>query len=285
MNSVENKLFSGRKLVIATKHDKEKVIAPLFEDAFGVLCFIPENFDTDLLGTFTGEVERKDDPVTTLRNKCLNAMEIASCDLGIASEGSFGSHPSIFFVPSGDELLIFIDKENNLEIIARELSTNTNFNGAEIKTEKQLHEFAANANFPSHSLILRKAKKDFTEIVKGITNWQTLTQTFKQFIEKFGVVYAETDMRALYNPTRMKVIEIAARKLVEKIKLQCPQCNTPGFGITDARIGLPCGLCGFPTRSVISFVYECKKCGFIKEEILPDNKTVEDPMYCDICNP
>ena len=211
-------MFKGRKLVIATKHDKEKVIGPLIEAAVGVHCFIPENFDTDLLGTFTGEVERKDDPLTTLRNKCLKALELTGCNLGIASEGSFGPHPSIFFVPADDELLIFIDKKNNLEIIVRELSTKTNFNGGEIKTEKQLHEFATNANFPSHGLILRKAKDDFSEIVKGITSWQKLTDTFEIFIGKVGVAYAETDMRALYNPTRMGIIETAAKKLVQKIK-------------------------------------------------------------------
>ena len=278
-------MFKGRKLVIATKHNKEKVIGPLIEAALSVHCFIPKNFDTDLLGTFTGEVERNDDPVTTLRNKCLSAMEVTGCDLGIASEGSFGPHPSIFFVSADDELLIFIDKKNNLEIIVRELSIKTNFNGAEIKTENQLHEFATTANFPSHGLILRKAKDDFSEIIKGFTNWQTLTETFKIFIEKFGIAYAETDMRALYNPTRMEVIETTAKKLVEKIKSQCPVCHTSGFGITEVKNGLPCSLCGFPTRSALSFIYECKKCGFIKEEKYPHNKTKEDPMYCDICNP
>lgn len=51
--------FSQRKLVIATKHHKEKVIAPLIEKVLGVECFVGKNFDTDTLGTFTGEVERK----------------------------------------------------------------------------------------------------------------------------------------------------------------------------------------------------------------------------------
>ncbi len=87
------KLFEGRQFVIGTKHHKEKIIAPLFEEAFGLECLIPENFDTDQLGTFTGEVERKGDPITALRNKCLLAMDLSQCDLGIASEGSFGSHP------------------------------------------------------------------------------------------------------------------------------------------------------------------------------------------------
>ena len=278
-------MFSGRKLVIATKHQKEKVIAPLFEKAFGVKCFTPENFDTDLLGTFTGEIERKDDPITTLRNKCLQAMELSNCDLGIASEGSFGSHPTIFFVPADDEFLIFIDKKNKLEIIERELSTDTNFNGDEIKSEKQLTDFANSVNFPSHALILRKAKDDNSEIIKGITDWEVLKKTFQFLIEKNGSAFAETDMRALYNPTRMNVIESAAKKLVAKIKARCPECGTPGFGITEKKQGLPCKLCGSPTKSTLSYIYQCKKCAFLKEEKFPTQKFAEDPMYCDNCNP
>ena len=278
-------MFQNRKLVIATKHKKEKIIAPLFEEAFGVKCFTLENFDTDLLGTFTGEIEREDDPITTMRNKCLQAMELSNCDLGIASEGSFGPHPTIFFVHAADEFIIFIDKKNSLEIIERELSLKTNFNGSEIKTEQELTEFANKAKFPSHALIMRKAKDDTAEIIKGINNWQTLTETFQLFINKYGSAYAETDMRALYNPTRMEVIEIAAKKLIKKINSFCPDCDTPGFEIKDAIKGLPCSLCGLPTRSTLSHIYECKKCGFRKEVKFPFNITQEDPTYCDFCNP
>lgn len=278
-------MFKNRKLVIATKHQKERVIAPLFEKAFGVKCFTPENFDSDLLGTFTGEIERKDDPITTMRNKCLQAMELHNCDLGIASEGSFGPHPSIFFVHADDEFLIFIDKKNNLEIIARELSLKTNFNGSEIKAEKELSEFANSVKFPSHALILRKAKEDYTEIIKGINNWQTLNETFQILVNRYGSAYAETDMRALYNPTRMEVIETAAKKLIKKINSLCPDCDTPGFEIKDAIKGLPCSLCGLPTRSTLSHIYECKKCAFRKEVKFPFNITQEDPTYCDFCNP
>lgn len=278
-------MFNNRKLVIATKHEKEIVIAPLFEKELGVRCVVAKNFDTDVLGTFTGEVERKDDPIATARNKCLMAMELNDADLAIASEGSFGVHPSIFFVSADDELLLFLDKKNDLEIIARELSTDTNFNGEEIKSEKQLIDFATKVNFPSHALILRKAKNDFTEIVKGIADWETLNKTFHQFLEKYGTAFFETDMRAMYNPTRMKVIEKATQKLIDKINSCCPQCNTPGFGITDAKRGLRCIQCHFPTRSTLSYVYTCQKCFYSKEEMYPNNKTTEDPMYCDVCNP
>jgi hypothetical protein len=105
------KLFNDRRLLIATKHKKERVIAPLLEKNLGVICFTNDSFDTDALGTFSGEVERELDPITTVRKKCLLAMEASDCDLGVASEGSFGAHPSIFFASANDEFLIFIDKK------------------------------------------------------------------------------------------------------------------------------------------------------------------------------
>ena len=61
--------FAGRKLVIATKHDKQTVIGPLIEAFLGAEWFINSAFDTDLLGTFSGEIERKEDPLITLKNK------------------------------------------------------------------------------------------------------------------------------------------------------------------------------------------------------------------------
>ena len=278
-------MFKGRNLLIATKHEKEKVIAPILEKELGVKCFVALDLDTDELGTFTGEIERKDDPVTTARNKCLMAMELANCDLAVASEGSFGHHPTIFFVPADDEFLLIIDKKNNLEIIVRELSTETNFNCAEINSEKQLYEFSKRIKFPTHGLIIKKAKDDFGEIVKGITNSEKLNSTFQYFISKYGMAYVETDMRAMYNPTRMKVIESATLKLACKINTLCPNCAIPGFGITDSNQGLPCELCNFPTRSTLSYIHTCQKCNYKKEEKYPEGKQTEDPMYCDICNP
>lgn len=278
-------MFKNRKLLIATKHRKESVIAPILEKELGVSCFVDETFDTDTLGTFTGEVERQLDPISTAREKCLQAMKINDCELGIASEGSFGPHPSLFFVSADDEFLIFIDKRNNLEIIVRELSTETNFNGKELITENELLDFAKSIGFPAHGLILRKSKDDISEIYKGITDLEILKATFKNLHSRNLAVYAETDMRAMYNPTRMNVIKKAAEKLVEKIKSACPVCQLPGFGITQAKKGLECSLCGSPTNSILSYIYECQNCNYTKEDIYPNKKKSEDPMYCDYCNP
>ncbi|MEW6508823.1 MAG: DUF6671 family protein [Bacteroidota bacterium] len=278
-------MFQGRKLIIATKHQKERVIAPFLEKELGVRCFIDKTFDTDTLGTFTGEVERELDPISTAREKCYRAMKLNNCDLGVASEGSFGPHPSMFFINTDEEFLIFIDKINNIEVLVRELSNSTNFNGRQIQSQNELIEFAKKIGFPKHGLILRKSKSETSDIFKGIVDIENLKKTYDYLYSKFNSVYVETDMRAMFNPTRMVVIKKATKKLVQKLKSTCPKCKMPGFGITDAKKGLKCSLCGLPTSSIISYIYVCQYCKFIKEKMYPNKKKVEDPAYCDYCNP
>lgn len=270
--------------MIVTKHEKERVIAPILEKSLGVKCIVA-NIDTDQLGTFTGEVERTEDPISTARKKCECAFNQFDYDLAVASEGSFGHHPTIFFAPADDEFVVFIDRRNALEIVARELTTETNFNGKEITTENELQDFAMDAQFPSHGLILRKGRNDMSEIYKGIKNWSELRKCYSLIHSDQGVAFVETDMRAMMNPTRMKVIEIATHKLAEKIQSRCPECQTPGFSVTESRSGLPCEMCGFPTKSVRSHLLTCSKCTYIEERKFPYGKREEEAMFCDICNP
>jgi hypothetical protein len=278
-------MFEGRKLVIGTMHGKENVIAPILQNGIGVQCFVPNNFDTDFLGTFSGEIQRASSSLETVRKKCLTAMSSYNCDLGIASEGSFGSHPSIFFANADEEILIYIDKKNDLEIIAREISLDTNFNASVIASYEELVEFANKVDFPSHALILRNAENDYSEIIKGINTWEELNKAYLRLKKKLGTFYVETDMRAMYNPSRMKLIKDVAIKLLDKIKSHCPECSTPGFSVTSAKLGLKCSLCGCETRSVLAHIYSCNKCDYVNEKIYPKGKKFEDPTYCDYCNP
>ena len=279
------KIFCNRKLLVATKHQKEKVIAPLFENALGVSCFVSDEFDTDTLGTFSGEILRKDDALTTLRKKCVLAMEKSQCDLVIASEGLFGAHPSVFFAKADDELMMFIDAKNKIEIVVRELSTETNFNAAVISNDVELESFVKQVGFPSHGLILKPAENNFSKIFKGITDLGELKKSFHDIKNEYGSVYVETDMRANFNPTRMKVIELAAVKLLKAVTSLCPNCETPGFVVSKVISGLPCEWCDSPTNSTLSFLYSCKKCDFTKEVFYPHEKKKEDPAYCNFCNP
>lgn len=134
--------------MIATMHGKESVIAPVLERELGLHCTVPAPYDTDRLGTFTGEVERLHDPLITARLKCLGAMDLTGCDIGIASEGSFGPAPGAFFLPCDEEWLILVDRTQQLEIVVRDRTFETNFSGAVIHHLDELLQFAKMPNFP-----------------------------------------------------------------------------------------------------------------------------------------
>ena len=278
-------MFENRTLLIATKHRKEEVISPIFENYLGVKCIVPADFDSDILGTFSGEIERKDNPLETARKKCLLALENSGYDLAIASEGSFGPHPSAYFIAADEEILYFMDIKNELEIFARTISTETNFQAADIKSENELKRFAEKVKFPSHAIIMRNGKNANDDLVKGITRHEDLYRNFNHFISKYGKAYVETDMRAMYNPGRMKVIEKTALDLCHKIQNKCPECTAPGYSIKDFREGLPCELCMYPTKSILAVIYTCHKCHFREEKYYPNGKNYEDPAYCNYCNP
>jgi len=278
-------MFNNRTLLIATKHKKENVIAPLFKNAFDLNSKLSFNFDTDTLGTFTGEIERKNDPLTTLRNKCLLAMELEDADLAVANEGSFGPHPQLIFAPADNELAIFMDKKNGIEIIACETSMNTNFGGRVVESFEDLLRFANDSKFPSHALILRGDEHSNDDLIKGITTREELEKAYSFILKNHGSVFAETDMRAMFNPSRMLVIEKVFKKLINKINSKCPHCSAIGFDIVDYKFGLPCSNCGFKTKSVLAHHYQCKKCNYKGEKLYPGGVLFEDPMYCDICNP
>lgn len=278
--------FTGRRLLIATQHRKEQVMAPCLTQALGVVCEVAEQLDTDQLGTFSGEKPRLDDPVSTLRKKCELALaHQPEFDLVVASEGSFGPHPSMFFVPANEEWVMLIDRAQGLEIRARQVSTDTNFSAKQVMSWSELQAFASAAQFPTHGLILRPSQSVYSPIFKGVNNEAALKQAFECLADSAQGMYVETDMRALFNPSRMAVIEQTTLQLIEKIQSTCPKCATPGFDLVEVKRGLPCAACGLPTASARSHIYGCQHCGYQEDRPTPLNKDYEDPRYCGFCNP
>ncbi len=277
--------FEGRQLVIASMHQKEQVLQPLLEAGLKVNVAVAAGLNTDLLGTFSGEVPRTSDPLTTARNKCELAMELTGCDLVLASEGSFGAHPSAFFLPANEEWLLLIDRKHQLEIHARHLSTATNFAGQEFSSLEELEAFASKVGFPSHGLILRRSKDELEGILKGITDPHQLRTAALQLLETQGAGFVETDMRAMFNPSRMQVIGETAQLLLKKLNSHCPSCQLPGFAVTAAEPGLPCSLCGTPSSTALAHLLVCSHCRHQEKVEFPHGKKTEDPQYCQVCNP
>jgi hypothetical protein len=282
-------MFSNRVGILATMHQKEKIIAPLLKQELGIDIVVPQNFNTDVFGTFTREIERLGTQVEAARLKAEKALAITGESLAIASEGSFSPHPGLPYLSSNREIIIFIDKKNDLEIIGEEFSIDTNYSHQVVESVEEALSFASKVGFPEHGLIVSSSAlpKDSSEIIKGIVTKQQLVEAVTFFLanSRDKKAHVETDMRAMYNPTRMKNIEKATRNLLFKINSFCPGCGTPGFEITQRIPGLPCEICYIPTRLIRSVKYQCKKCPFTQEELFPDGKDYADPAQCMYCNP
>jgi len=277
--------FEGRHLLIASMHQKEQVLQPLMEASLKVTVSVANGLNTDLLGTFSGEVARIADPLTTARKKCELALDLTDCDLALASEGSFGTHPAAFFLPANEEWLLLLDRKNGLEIHARHLSLETNFSVQEFHSLEELNAFASKVGFPSHGLMLRRSKDNLEGLLKGITDPEQLRTAAMLLLKTQGYGFVETDMRALFNPSRMQVIEETAQLLVQKLNSICPSCQLPGFTVTAAEPGLPCSLCGTPSSAALAHLMVCNHCQHQEKVDFPHGKKTEDPQYCQVCNP
>ena len=277
--------FRDRHLIIATNHGKEQVISPLLASRLRVRCSGAESLNTDQFGTFSGEIERLTDPLTAARNKCEAAMDMENVDLAIASEGSFGNHPTLFFVPANEELLLLTDRKNNVEFSARELFTETNYASEWVTTEEELLLFSEKALFPSHGLILRTSESSTEHLVKGIVSPEELLHHFKLLKAHRSDILVQTDMRAHLNPTRMNNIRRVTEKLVERLNTPCVECGAPGFGVVRSVPGLPSEMCRVPTPSTHYHAYGCVVCPHTEKRYYPYDKQVESATYCNYCNP
>jgi hypothetical protein len=285
----EQSEFAGRVAVIATMHRKEQAIAPCLESALGVHIYVPPNFNTDSLGTFTRDIDRPADQLATARLKAQAALELTGGALAIASEGSFGPHPQIPFVPCDREIVLLLDQEHKLEIVGQAISTDTNYRSQTIRSVDEALAFAQAVGFPGHGLVVMPTAvgSPASVIAKGITTATALTHAVETALTHSanGAVHIETDMRAHYNPTRMKVIAEATADLVRAIAQRCPNCGCPGFAIVRRNPGLPCAWCKTPTLLTLSVAYGCQRCNFEQTEHFPDGQQSADPGNCAYCNP
>ncbi|PRY82866.1 DUF6671 family protein [Alkalibacterium olivapovliticus] len=282
-------MFTGREAVIATMHKKETVIAPILKETLGIELIVPEGFNSDQFGTFTGETKRTGNQMEAARLKAEGAMNQFGQTLSISSEGSFGPHPMIPFLPYNREIVLLIDKENDIEISGVAATTETAFKHKVVRNHSEAHAFALSAGFPETGMVVKVSEgtKDPEDIFKGITTHRHLEESVHEALLKSTdqTIFIETDVRALFNPKRMKTIETATKDLVKNVLSLCPQCSWPGYSVTDSKKGLPCGWCKRPTELTLSLHYECSKCNYNEERLYPLGKEQADPGHCSYCNP
>jgi len=278
--------YKDQCIVFVTKHEKSVAVSHTFEKILsaGVIEYVT---DTDKFGTFSGEVERKGTPLETVRKKCKLALKKAKADYGLASEGSFGKHPLMPMLPLDREILYFIDKPRKFELHVADSYTETNYKTTKCSSYEEVTCFAEKALFPSHALIIRSSPRDKKKpFYKGLSNFTDLENAYLEALKcsSDGQVLVETDMRANFNPTRMRMIEKLGIQLANRLSKSCPDCRTPGWGKVDSLFGLPCGGCGHPTDELSAVINGCQKCSR-KEVLNVEEGKFADPLLCMYCNP
>jgi len=280
--------YQGRLAALATKHAKERALAWPLGRGLGLSLRVPADLDTDMLGTFTGEIPREGTPAEVVLRKARLGMAVALLPFGLASEGSFGPHPVIPFLPSHFEVLVFVDDEKGFAVSQEILATDTNYARQQCTNPEEALTFAKSVHFPSHTLILRPSgNPDPALIRKGVSDPESLRHAVHQAIEQSPehAVNIETDMRAHANPTRMRVIRDLGARLARRLRTLCPACDCPGFGKIGAEPGLACEDCGGPTELTLHEIHGCPRCQEQRRYPRSDGRAAASAQYCPLCNP
>ena len=281
-------LYRGKQGVLATKHGKEAALRRPICTALGMHLTVPLAFDTDKLGTFSGEIERVGSAKDSAIRKARLGMAVTNLPYGFASEGSFGPHPLFPFAGIGHEIIVFVDDVLGIEVIESLVFERTNFQQTVVQPGDRLEDFLAKTGFPNHALIARpNVGKDPLPIMKGVQDIDELSTMINHLATQSedGRVLLETDIRAHLNPTRMAAIRKLGFVLARRIRTACPNCATPGFGRVGVERGLPCKSCGSPTNQVRVQVDGCSRCGEQIAAPRTDGLQGADPGHSIHCNP
>lgn len=276
-------VYTNKSILLASKHAKEQAIAGPFMDILSS-SLVLYDFDTDKFGTFTGEIARQNNPYVTCLQKARTAADTFNYNLVVANEGSFGPHPSMPFLASDHEIMLLVDTENDLVISEQLVTQKTNYNMQSITKDADISDFLNRVKFPSHGLTLQN-NHDKQVVAKGIVDKKTLADMLKLGFAKSDELLIGTDMRAMFNPTRMEFINTLALKLAKRIATNCQKCQTPGFGLQTTQGGLPCSLCSSPTSLFKEEVWGCIICSYVEHKPRADGLLVAEPTYCNYCNP
>jgi Zn finger protein HypA/HybF involved in hydrogenase expression len=269
----------------ATRHKKEEILSPLFLEV-GLKCqSVP--VDTDLFGTFSGEVERTGSVRETLRKKIRAAHSLVPHGrLFLASEGSFGPDPILGFTQSDLESLLLWDKDLQIEIYAEFLCRSPIHAETVFEISDDVDDFLKRISFPEHAVIVRPEGK-FKPIFKGLKNKDDLKKAMNTCFENSvnSKIILATDLRADQNKTRRNAILKVGEALIEKLQSFCPHCKAPGFAISQGVPGLKCEECGEPSVAAVAVIFECPKCFYSEQRPRPDGRTSIPASECEHCNP
>lgn len=277
--------FRKGDIAFLTKHEKEKIVAPLLEPFLGTKIRLARGFDTDELGTFTKDKARVGTQLEAARAKALKAMELTGLSRGLGSEGSFAPDPYAGLLTWNLELLAFLDAERGLEIIGA-YEGPAQVVSRTATSPDEAGQIALSNGYPDRLFIFRPDGECGSPYFKDMRTRDELREAAAACYQASmdGVILVESDLRAHACPERREMIRLAAVNLLMKLHSLCPSCRSPGFWVEGAELGLPCARCGRPSAEPAAQTYRCRACGHAMS-IARSDVTSADPAACEYCNP
>lgn len=272
------------RAAIGTMHGKEDALSTSFAN-IGIELVVPNDLDTDKFGTFTGETKRQGTMLDAARAKARAAATMTHLTIGIGSEGSYGPHPFVPFIPAGRELLVWHDIRSGVDIIDMLIDETPSFDHRDVKGMAEADSFLHDIDFPNQALVVSPVGAAFI-VAKGVRDQSTLIDATRSAISLSPTAQArlQTDMRAFMNPRRMAVIAKLGKRFAKRLTTLCPECDHPGWGWVGTKDGLRCSACGCQTQLPSHDIMSCAACH--TEELVERSTGAEaDPTFCPFCNP
>jgi hypothetical protein len=228
--------LEGPPLLIATMHGKEAVLAPRLA-TLGFRVLLPVGYDTDTLGTFSGDVRRPGTAFEAALEKARRACAATGVSRAVSSEGSYRPSSSAFEGAVNAELLAFVDQEAGIELVEHVTNVPTRFAMGRVPPDLRAPQVAAlleRIGWPAVRAIVVAgdpgAGVPAWPVYKGIGTEADLAEALSvcASLSDDGLAHLETDLRAHMNPTRMAVIAQLADRLVARLQRD-------GYGLDRTR--------------------------------------------------
>lgn len=277
--------YAGLTAGFATRHDKTPLVMPAFEFLLS-MSLVTIDFDTDSLGTFTGETPRKGSALDAAFAKARIGAESSADSLGVGSEGTIGPSRQLHLLTSDIEIVAFVDLKRNVRVAEHSVSHDIRAFALTVEPRDEYHSRLAKSGFPVHGVIVRPADGAISPMFKGLHSPADVDSAVRTcaVASSNGKARIESDFRANHCPSRRPTIADAGRRLAFRLKSCCPECGAPGWGVVSVTTGVPCSLCGevvdVPAREILG----CSACPARSPAPKPLRTSV-DPSRCPQCNP
>lgn len=218
----------GPPVLIATMHGKEAVLGPLLAD-LGFQVLLPLGYDTDALGTFSGDVRRPGTAFEAALEKARRACRATGVPRAVSSEGSYRPCQTLFPGARNAELLAFVDLDRDFSCVEHLTNLPTRFVMGRVPPQleaPQTQALLAAMGWPTVKALVvpedpgRGALPE--HVFKGLGDAPALAQAMRACAAHAadGQVHLETDLRAHMNPTRMASVAQVGARLAQRLRRQ-----------------------------------------------------------------